>query len=281
MPACHGMIAALLGVVVGAVLGLTGAGGSVLAVPLLMAGLGWSLPQAAPVALLAVAAAAAMGAWTAWRKSYLRYRAALLMAMLGWLTAPLGVHAAAALPAPLLMGLFAAVMLLVALRLWRQARVAPDEARVVRADVHGEGAASRGPLLRLDPQTGRIDWDWSAALVIGAIGALTGLVSGLLGVGGGFVIVPALRAASPLSMNSAVATSLMVIALVAGGAVLASVWQGHALPGAALPFAAGSIAGMMAGRALAERLAGPRLQRGFALLLLLVGLGMAARAAGV
>ena len=68
----------LLGIAVGLILGLTGAGGSVLAVPLLMAGLGWSLPQAVPVALLAVAAAAALGAWLAWRQSYLRYRAALL-----------------------------------------------------------------------------------------------------------------------------------------------------------------------------------------------------------
>ena len=54
-------MALLLGLIVGAVLGLTGAGGSILAVPLLMAGLGWSLSQAAPVALLAVCAAATFG----------------------------------------------------------------------------------------------------------------------------------------------------------------------------------------------------------------------------
>ena len=53
------MLAALLGSLVGIVLGLTGAGGSIFAVPLLVFGLGWSLAQATPVALLAVFAAAA------------------------------------------------------------------------------------------------------------------------------------------------------------------------------------------------------------------------------
>ena len=69
----------MLGVAVGLVLGLTGAGGSILAVPLLMAGAALSVPQAAPVALLAVMAAAGLGAARAWRKSYVRYRAASLM----------------------------------------------------------------------------------------------------------------------------------------------------------------------------------------------------------
>ncbi|MFB9158825.1 TSUP family transporter, partial [Chromobacterium violaceum] len=73
----------LLGVLVGAVLGLTGAGGGILAVPALMASQGWSVPQAAPVALLAVAAGAALGAWEGWRRGEVRYRAAALMALCG------------------------------------------------------------------------------------------------------------------------------------------------------------------------------------------------------
>ena len=68
-----------IGIVIGLVLGLTGAGGSILAVPLLMAGMGWSLVSAAPVALIAVFASASVGAWSAWRRDIVRYRAALLM----------------------------------------------------------------------------------------------------------------------------------------------------------------------------------------------------------
>jgi len=56
----------LLGLAIGAVLGLTGAGGSIFAVPLLMWGLHWSLPQATPVALLAVSASALIGTLAAW-----------------------------------------------------------------------------------------------------------------------------------------------------------------------------------------------------------------------
>src|SRR5690349_9834061 len=83
-------IAIAIGVVVGLVLGLTGAGGSVLAVPLLMWALGWTLTESVPVALLAVCAAAVVGTMVAWRRAEVRYRAALLMGTAAVLTAPFG-----------------------------------------------------------------------------------------------------------------------------------------------------------------------------------------------
>jgi uncharacterized protein len=86
------MLSILLGVIIGLVLGLTGAGGSIFAVPLLMAGLGWSITQAATVSLLAVAVAAAAGTALAWRQSYVRYRAALLIASVGVMVAPFGIY---------------------------------------------------------------------------------------------------------------------------------------------------------------------------------------------
>ncbi|WP_236849643.1 sulfite exporter TauE/SafE family protein [Chromobacterium subtsugae] len=100
----------LLGALVGAVLGLTGAGGGILAVPALMAAQGWSLPQAAPVALLAVAAGAALGAYEGWRRQLVRYRAAAWMAASGVPFAAAGASVAHLLPAPLLSTLFALAM---------------------------------------------------------------------------------------------------------------------------------------------------------------------------
>lgn len=271
-------MAIVLGLIVGAVLGLTGAGGSVLAVPLLMVGLGWSLPQAVPVALLAVASAAAYGAYMAWRKSYVRYRAALLMGALGTATAPLGLNVARHTPASALALVFAAVMTVVALRMWRQARRAPEDARVLRASVAGEGEYARGPLCKLHAVTGRIRWTRPCALLLAAVGAATGFLSGLLGVGGGFVIVPALRAATELSMHSAVATSLMVIAITAGGGLGVALLRGESLPWAvALPFMLGGLAGMAGGRVLSPWIAGARLQQGFALLMLAAAAGLAGR----
>ena len=91
-------LAALLGTLVGLVLGLTGAGGGVLAVPALMLGLGMSLTDATPVSLVAVGAAASLGAAVGLRNRQVRYRAALLMSGLGILTAPIGVWLAHHLP---------------------------------------------------------------------------------------------------------------------------------------------------------------------------------------
>jgi uncharacterized membrane protein YfcA len=258
-----------LGAAVGLVLGLTGAGGSILAVPLLMWGLGWSLPQAAPVALLAVFAASTFGTVAAWDATYVRYRVALLMAATGFVTAPLGLLAATRLPAATLVLLFAAVLALAALRMLRQTLKAPQETLVLRASVAGEGSRASGPICRLNTESGRILWTRPCALVITATGAVTGFLAGLLGVGGGFVIVPALRASTELSMHSAVATSLMAVALTAAGTVGAALLQGRDLPWlAATPFVAGALAGMLVGRKLGPRLAGPHLQQGFALLML-------------
>ena len=269
------MLIVILGVAAGLVLGLTGAGGSALAVPLLMSGLGWTLPQAAPVALLAVSASATLGTLTAWPQKIVRYRAALVMSATGMLTAPLGLNAARHLPIDLLTSLFAVLLSLIAFRLWRQAFTQPEETRIVRAAVRGAAISNKTPLCEVNPATGRLRWTGPCAVAIVSSGAGTGFLSGLLGVGGGFLIVPALRLFTNLPFHSAVATSLMTIALTSAGTTGIALLQGHDMPWqVALPFMGGALTGMLAGRLLAPRLAGPRLQQGFALLMLLTAAGM-------
>ena len=114
--------AILLGLCIGVSLGLTGAGGGILAVPALMFGLNMSLAEAAPVALIAVGAASAVGAVQGLRRGLVRYKAALLMAVTGGITAPLGLALARQIPAAWLSVGFAAIMLLVAVRMVRQSR---------------------------------------------------------------------------------------------------------------------------------------------------------------
>lgn len=258
-----------LGIITGLVLGLTGAGGSVLAVPLLMLGLGWTLTQAAPVALIAVCVASGFGTAFAWDVTYIRYRAALLMAAVGFLLAPVGLRVADIVPPAILGLLFSAVLITVALRMILQARRHPDEVKVVRATVTGDGAPAGGPICHTHPLNGRLLWTRSCAAVISAIRAASGFLSGLLGVGGGFVIVPALRATTALSMHSAVATSLMAIALTSAGTVLATLLMGRGMPWmVAIPFIGGALTGMLVGRKIAPRIVGPALQQGFALLML-------------
>lgn len=272
------MITIILGLIVGLVLGLTGAGGSVIAVPLLMWGMGWTLPQAAPVALLAVSASAALGAISAWKQDIVRYRAAMVMAGTGLLTAPLGLMAGDHLPVTFLNLVFAAVLLLIAFRMLKQARQTPDETRIVRASVQHDGSELQGPVCQINTD-GRLRWTRPCAVAIVSSGAGTGFLSGLLGVGGGFVIVPALRTFTALPFHSAVATSLMTIALTSAGTVAIAVHQGRELPwDVGLPFMLGALAGMLGGRWIAPHIAGPRLQQGFAITVVLVATGMAVKA---
>ncbi len=261
----------LLGIVVGIVLGLTGAGGAVLAVPLLMLGLGWTLPEAAPVALLAVCAAATFGTIVAWDVAHIRYRAAMLMAGVGLLTAPLGLKAGRALPADILARVFALVLLIAAIRMIWQARHQPAQTPEIRTTAAGDEPSSGGPICKFNAATGHLIWTRSCTALLSGIGAVTGFLSGLLGVAGGFVIVPALRSGSTLSMHSAVATSLMTVALTSAGTVSASLMLHGPLPWpVAVPFVAGALIGMFAGRKLAPRIAGPSLQQSFAACMLVV-----------
>lgn len=268
------LLALALGAVVGLILALAGAGGGILAVPLLVFGLHLTVMQAAPVGLIAVGAASALGALLGLREGLVRYRAAALIGITGMLLAPLGVRLAGLVPNPPLMVAFALLLAWVAWRMFSQA---------------GSGKATpAGPTAApmpcvLNPAEGRLIWTRPCAWALAATGAFSGVLSGLLGVGGGFVIVPSLSRYTNLAVRSIFATSLAVIALVSIGGVAAAAWQGAIAWHIALPFALGAIAALSAGRRVTARLAGARLQQGFAitsavaaLLLLARGLGLIA-----
>lgn len=254
----------ILGVLVGAILGLTGAGGGIFAVPALVYGLGWGVAQASPVALMAVAIAASIGTVEGMRRGLVRYKAAALMAIAGITVTPLGLRAARVLPESTLLILFAAAMVIVAYRMYRSSSPKANLASV--ADEHE-------PLCRIDPSTGRLHWTPATAGLLAAVGLMSGFLTGLLGVGGGFVLVPALKRISDITMQGIIATSLMVIALVAGGAVFVAWGHGVSIPGeVAIPFVAATALGMIAGRMLITKIPAYLLQRTFALLMTLVAL---------
>ena len=151
-------IAIVSGVLIGAILGLMGAGGGILAVPVLVAVLGWTMQQAAPVALLAVTAGAVVGAIDGFRHRLVRYKAAMLMAACGIPMTHLGQTWAHALPQHLLMAGFAALMLAVARRFYGQARM--------------DRAASDDVLhwVFINEATGKFIWTPVTALVLAGIG---------------------------------------------------------------------------------------------------------------
>lgn len=263
------MLTLLLGACVGLVLGLTGAGGGILAIPALTLGLGWSVTQATPIALLAVGSAALIGAAHGLRHGLVRYKAAATMACVGWLVAPAGLYLAEQMPGRVLAALFAGVMLVVAVRMYGQAKQASTD------------ACTDGPLQRncmLDPATGRLDWNARCLATLASIGAASGFLTGLLGVGGGFFIVPAFRKFSDVRMHGVVATSLMVVALVSLGTLGHRLSQGFVPSAPALWFTGAGVVGMLAGRFIAPNISGPLLQRGFSMLCVVVGLLMLGKA---
>lgn len=265
------MLTALgLGLVVGVILALTGAGGGILAVPLLVFGVHLSVAQAGPIGLLAVSMAAALGALLGLRRGIVRYRAALLIAGAGMLLSPAGLWLAHRIDNRWLSVLFALILLYVAFRTFRQAKGGePANQRTAQAP---------RPCIR-DAATGRFIWTSSCARALALSGTVAGVLSGLLGVGGGFVMVPALQRYTDLAMQSVVATSLAVIALVSVTGVVASAATGGMAWDVAIPFSAGALAGMLAGRTVSAALAGPQLQLGFATVSALVAVGMIANAA--
>ncbi len=259
--------ALILGVGIGLILGLTGAGGGILAVPALVLGLGWTLSAAAPVALFAVGGAAAIGGYHGIKKRQVRYRAAMVMAAVGCIAAPFGVVLAGIVPRRELTWIFCGVMVIVAVRMLA------GTMRSTLAREHTSGGA--GLPCRINPETGRLRWTTACALTVGSIGAVAGLCSGLLGVGGGFVIVPAMARFSDVKAHQIIATSLLAIALIAVSSIASALIKGAVLDSIGLLFIAGSLGGMIAGRAVSGVLPAHTLIRAFALLMLGVAVMLA------
>jgi uncharacterized membrane protein YfcA len=256
----------ILGLAIGLLMGITGAGGGVLAVPALVFGLGMAMQQAAPIALVAVSIAAWVGAVEGLRRGLVRWRAAIVIALAASPFTALGVTVAHRLPDLALRVVFIGVLLLVA---WRQVAGRHRHAE-------SEQPANRGHVAELDPATGRFRWTRRAWAGFFSIGGVMGFLSGLLGVSGGFVLVPLLSRWTPLSASMLVGTSLLVSALVTSFGAAVSVAHGAVLPWPATAwFAAALAAGMVIGRAVVHRLPELWIRRAFLWLVIGVALALA------
>ena len=262
------MLLMVLGFMVGIVLALTGAGGGVLAVPLLVFFMHLNMAQAGPIGLLGVSLAASLGALMGLRARIVRYKAALVVACAGIFMSPVGLWVAAQVPNRPLSFLFSLVLFWVAVRSYRQSRGNENTNEVLsRTDL----------ACQLNPVTGRFIWTPLAAQTFVLMGMLAGFLSGLLGVGGGFVLVPVLRRFTPLPMKSIIATSLSVIALVSLSTVLLSSLRGNVNWAIGVPFSVGTLGGMFLGRWLSRFLAAQQLSKGFAAITTVVALGLLAK----
>ncbi|MCX3060045.1 sulfite exporter TauE/SafE family protein [Streptomyces beihaiensis] len=236
------ILALLAGAVVGLALGSLGGGGSMLAVPALIYLLGFSPAVATTASLLIVSATSVTGLMAHARAGRVRWRSGLLFAAAGLPVAALFGLLSTKLPGALLTVAFALLAGFAAWRMLRPAKPAAD-----------------GPAEAAGP--GR------AAAVGGALGGATGL----LGVGGGFLAVPALVSVLAFSMAEAVGTSLLVITANSFAALVPRLGAVHGLDWAVIaPFTAAAVLGAWDGKRLADKLSGPTLQRVFGVVLLVV-----------
>ncbi|KQX49349.1 MULTISPECIES: sulfite exporter TauE/SafE family protein [unclassified Streptomyces] len=231
------VIALAAGAVVGLALGALGGGGSVLAVPVLIYLLGFTPPAAATASLLIVLATSATALYGHAKDGNVRWGTGALFAAAGIVPAALGGLLATRLPEALLTAGFAAVAGIAAVRMLRPASGA-------------EGVRRPAP-------------------AVAGAGAGLGAVTGILGVGGGFLTVPALVQVVGLRMRTAVGTSLLVVAANALAALLARAGTADALDWAVIaPFAGAAILGAWDGRRLASKVSGDTLRRIFGAALL-------------
>ncbi len=262
----------IIGMIIGLVLGLTGAGGSVFAVPLLMLLAGIPMADAAGISLGTVAASTIYGSLrnlVQKKSATVLWKPGAILAGAGALTAPLGKWLGLQIPQLWLVSGFSILAIVIALRMWLSASKNPDSASMVRA---GNFAHIPSPDLLCTLSTNgqfELRLRCVSGLLIG--GLLVGLLWGLLGVGGGFLIVPLLLALSAVSMMQAVSTSLLIIALISSSGFISHLVMSGNNDWSLLGLVAGGgVIGMLLGQAISHKIANALLQKIFAISLLTI-----------
>lgn len=274
-------ISILLGFFVGFVLAITGAGGAILSLPLLVFFLKLKMIEAAPISLMAIMLSAGLAAVLGLRTGIVRYKAATLLAAFGVLCAPLGVLIAHQLPEKILAILFSMFLLVVA---WRSFQKFEKPTLLIGDDFDDskgcEDFKKETPPCAVNPATSKLFWTAKCTKRLILTGGFSGFLSGLLGVGGGFIIVPTLHSISNLETKIIVATSLAVIALVSMAGAFSYAGHGLILWSVALPFVGGTVVGMLIGRVLHSKIPNHVSILVFGLLCLVVAFSMLVKTVG-
>jgi uncharacterized membrane protein YfcA len=270
------LLAALgLGLLIGLIMGALGGGGSILTVPALVFALGLSAQEATTGSLVIVGITAVVASVGHARSGNTRWKTGLLLGAAGVPASVLGTRLNRLVDENVLLLSFAALMLVAAAGMLLQSHShAPDP-----ADDEDTGSrTSGGTATAVRPAPAPTITGSKAALRLVAAGLLTGFLTGFLGVGGGFVIVPVLAIALGFSMPVAVGTSLLVIALNSAVALVARVGNSTFAWDVIVPFTLAAIIGSLLGKKIADRVASHTLTRAFAILLVAVAVYVATRA---
>ena len=253
----------IAGALIGLSLGALGGGGSILTVPVLVYGLGQSAAQATTGSLVVVGITALAGAVTAYRSGNVLLTRGLSFGAVAIGGAAAGAKASGLVTGPVLLAAFAALLVVVAgVMAARQLR-----SRHGRPGAHHETRVD-DPIITFRPSFG---CHCPRALKVLVTATLVGLLTGFLGVGGGFLVVPALVLALGLPMAYAVGTSLVVITITSASALAVRAGSGiHPSWSLVALLTAVAVVGGWAGARLTARTDTSKIQAAFTVLLLLV-----------
>jgi uncharacterized membrane protein YfcA len=234
-------LAIVLALIIGVTLGLLGGGGAILTLPMLVYVVGLDAREAIAGSLFVVGITSVVGVVSHARAGRVSFRVGGLFGIAGMAGAYLGGRLAHYLPATLLLVLFAGMMVLTSVAMLRGRRAGPEEPR--------EPAVAKALLL----------------------GAAVGMLSGLVGAGGGFLVVPALALLGGLPMPRAIATSLLVISMQSAAGFAGHVATTTLHFGVLLWIAGAAVAGSLVGARLAKYANPETLRKSFGWLVLGMG----------
>jgi len=235
------ILALVLAIAIGFSLALLGSGGSIITLPVLVYAARVPAPQAVGMSLAVVGGTTLVASVLNARRNLIHTKAAVLFSVTGILGAFTGAQLTHLVSPSVLMLLFAALMIVVAGLMFRG---------------RSEGSVAGEPQCR-----------WASCSTTGVV---VGGLTGFLGVGGGFLIVPALLIFGRLPLKLEIGTSLVVITVNCVGGLVGHLRQTSFLWPTTAMFLALALAGMFAGRHFAARLEAERLRRWFAWFVLAV-----------
>ena len=193
------LLALLSGGLVGLLLGATGGGGSLVAIPLLVYVVGIPVQNASAMSLIVVGYSALFGAWQESRQKQVHVPAALVFSLTGVLGAWSGAQGHQLVSETVVLFLFGNLLLFMSLWTFWQPQSDKSQDAVTGCAKH---------------------FSWPCALKASAIGWGVGLLTGFFGIGGGFLIVPALMILLGFPIRLAMGTSFLIIALIAIGGIV-------------------------------------------------------------
>jgi uncharacterized membrane protein YfcA len=243
------LLASPLGFLIGLSLGALGGGGSILAVPALVYAAGQDPKAATTTTLVLVTFTALIGIIPHWRAGRVRFGSGVIFGLAGIGGSLLGSHWNEAVDPDVLLLAFSLLMLVAAYAMWRRLDRTPRTEAVPARSV-GAAAATGAADVDADTDSNAVGVATVAKVVVA--GSFIGLLTGFFGVGGGFVIVPALVLALGFSMPEAVGTSLLVIAVNSTVALMTRLPNGTVEWGTVIPFTVASLIGVFVGSRLAS-----------------------------